>query len=185
VSRFPIHDVDSAPSESKAGLEQVLKKFGMIGNLPAQLAHSPAALNAYTSMKAALGRDATLAPAVQEAIALAVGAVNDCDYCQSAHTWAGIRAGLTEDQTLALRNGVVDLDPKLAALVDVVREAAEYAGDVGDETWKRALDAGWTLEEMAEAGAHLFANLFTNYFNHYAKTTLGKMKPAPGIAVSP
>ena len=52
---------------------------------------------------------------------------------------------------------------------------------MSDKTWDAALEAGWTLEEMAEAGAHVAANLFTNYFNHYARTELGKLKPAPGI----
>ena len=184
MSRFPIHDLESAPAESNPGLEKVPQKFGMIGNLPAQLANSPAALHAYLDMKAALVKYGTLSPAIQEAIALAVSAVNDCDYCQSSHTWAGIRAGLTEEQTIALRNGEVDWNPKLATLIAVVWEAAEFAGAVGDETWQSALDAGWTLDEMAEAGAHVGANVFTNYFNHYSKTQLGKLKPAPGIGVS-
>lgn len=38
--------------------------------------------------------------------------------------------------------------------------------------------------KMAEAGAHVGANVFTNYFNHYSKTQLGKLKPAPGIGAS-
>ena len=184
MSRFPIHDLNSAPEASKPGLERVREKFGMIGNLPAQLANSPAALNAYQTMKATLVKEGVLAPAVQEAIALAVSAVNDCAYCQSSHTWAGIGAGLSKEQTIALRDGDVDWDPKLATLVAVVREAAEFVGDVSDAAWQRAIDAGWSLEEMAEAGAHVAANLFTNYFNHYARTELGKLKPAPGIAVS-
>jgi AhpD family alkylhydroperoxidase len=183
VTRFPIHDLETAPDESKAGLEAAHKKFGMIGNLPAQLAHSPAALNAYQVMKATLIQQGVLDPVVQEAIALAVGGVNDCHYCQSSHTWAAIHHGLTLEQTVACRDGDVDWDPKLAAIIAVVREAAEFVGDVSDETWDNALAAGWTLEEMAEAGAHVAANLFTNYFNHYARTELGKLKPAPGIPV--
>jgi AhpD family alkylhydroperoxidase len=183
MTRLPIHDLESAPEHSKPALEKALAKFGAIGNLQAGLANSPAAIQSYMAMKGALTEYAILEPSTQEAIALAVGAVNACNNCQSAHTWAGIRAGLTEEQTVALRGGVVDWDPKLAAIVELVREAAEHVGDVADETWQAGVDAGWTDAELAEAGAHVAANLFTNYFNHYAKTQLGKMKPAPGIEV--
>lgn len=183
MPRLPLQTLETAPEASRKALEKLKAKFGTIGNLQGHLATSPAALNAYMAMKHELAKHATLSPAVQEAIALAVGAVNDCAYCQSAHTWAGIRAGLTEEQTVMIRKGEAPWDAKLSALITVVREAAENKGYVSDEAWQRAVDAGWTDEELTEAGAHLVANLFTNYFNHYAGTELGALKPAPGLAV--
>jgi len=181
MGRLPVHTLESAPAASRPALESAKAKFGFIGNLQGHLANSPAAINSYTAMKAQLAEHAVLSSDVQESIALSVGGVNDCDYCQSAHTWAGIRAGLTEEQTVMLRKGSAPWDAKLQALVDLVTEAAENRGEVADETWDAAVDAGWSATELVEAGAHLAANLFTNYFNHYAQTELGRMKPAPGI----
>ena len=63
----------------------------------------------------------------------------------------------------------------------VVREAAEGVGSVTDRAWRRALDAGWTDVELAEAFGHLAVNLFTDYFNHYAQTELD-LPEAPPLA---
>jgi len=41
-----------------------------------------------------------------------------------------------------------------------------------DATWQRALDVGWTQDQLSETYAHVALNLFTNYFNHYAGTEL-------------
>ncbi len=76
----------------------------------------------------------------REAIALAVANVDRCGYCQSAHTMAAKAAGLSQDQTVAIREDRVDFDPKLAALLAVSRKATANVGEVDDATWQRA----WT-----------------------------------------
>jgi len=82
---------------------------------------------------------------------------------------------------LAIRSDTIDFDDKLAAIAAVVREAAGNTGTVSDVTWKQALEAGWTEQELTETFAHLAANLFTNYFNHYAETDLD-LPEAPALA---
>ena len=76
----------------------------------------------------------------REAFALTVGAVNACDYCQSAYTISATRAGLTEEQNLAIRSGRPTDDAWLNALLRVVREDASQVGCVGDGNWNAALD---------------------------------------------
>lgn len=107
--------------------------------------------------------------------------MDNCGYCQSAHTLSGQRAGLSIEQTVAIRSGPVEFDPKLAALVAVAREIASRVGEVHDETWRQALKAGWTEVELAETFAHVAVNLYTNYFNHYARTDLD-IPAAPGLS---
>jgi len=65
----------------------------------------------------------------------------------------------------------------------VVRKAAANVGDVDDATWKAALQAGWTEDQLAEEFVHLAANLFTNYFNHYVGTELD-FPSAPALSTS-
>jgi tellurite resistance protein len=72
-------------------------------------------------------------------------------------------------------------DHRLGALLAVARQIASSVGEVDEDTWQRALQAGWTVEELAELFAHVVANLFTNYFNHYAHTELD-IPAAPGLA---
>jgi AhpD family alkylhydroperoxidase len=127
-------------------------------------------LAAYTGIQQAIAEHGSFDARTREAIALAVGAVDNCAYCQSAHT------------TVALRDGKqIGGEEKLGALLAVARQIASSVGEVDEDTWQRALQAGWTVEELAELFAHVVANLFTNYFNHYAHTELD-IPAAPGLA---
>jgi alkylhydroperoxidase family enzyme len=81
---------------------------------------------------------------------------------------------------VAIRNGSYAEDPKLAALLTLVRESTANIGDVDDATWQAALDAGWTDAELTEVSVHIALNLFTNHFNHLVQTDLD-LPPAPGL----
>jgi hypothetical protein len=88
------------------------------------------------------------------------------------HTGSACKAGLTLEQTIAIREDQAEFDPKLAALLAVAREITGNVGEVEDTTWKGALEAGWTDTELTELLAHVAVNLYTNYVNHYASTEL-------------
>ncbi len=177
MPRSPVHSVETAPDESKDALEA---RTGKVLNIYGEMAASPAVLNAYAAMKQAIADHSNLDATTRQAVALAVANVNGCEYCQAAHTVAGRAAGLDDDLMLEVRRGEVTSDPRLAALVDVVREAAERMGEVGDATWEAARNAGWSKRELADAFASIVANLFTNYFNHYVGTELD-LPAAPAL----
>jgi AhpD family alkylhydroperoxidase len=172
MSRIPVHTLESAPEETRPTLARLARRGGKLLNIHAEMAHSPVVLAAYAGLSDAIGKQGSFDPRTREAIALAVSAVDGCGYCQAAHTLSAAQAGLTEQETIAIRRGEVDFDDKLAALLAVVREAAGNVGEVSDVTWKTALEAGWGEQQLTEAFAHLAVNLFTNYFNHYARTDL-------------
>ncbi len=114
--------------------------------------------------QSALQDKGTLNAKLREVVALAVANVDQCSYCQAAHTAGGKAAGLSKQETIDIPRGQVE-DPKLAALVTLVREQAGNVGHVEDSTWQAALDAGWSDSELTETSAVVALNLFTNYFN--------------------
>lgn len=172
MSRLPVHTVDSAPEASRDALKVLEARVGKVLNIYGGMAHSPAVLHASVALNQAITEHSSLDAATREAIALAVGAVNDCGYCQAAHTMVGRGAGLSDDLMIQIRRGDIEGDGRLAAIVAVAREAASDVGAVSDTTWQAALDAGWSDTELADAFASVAANLFTNYFNHFAGTEL-------------
>lgn len=172
MSRIPVHTVDDAPDDSTQILAAIAKGTGKVLNIHGEMAHSPVVIAAYNGIVQAIRSHGTFDGRTREAIALAAGAVNSCDYCQAAHTISAKIAGLTEEQTIAIRSGDEHFDARLAPLLAVVRQAASEVGEVDDATWQSALDAGWSEGELTEAFAHIMANQFTNYFNHYARTEL-------------
>lgn len=181
LSRIPVHSVENSPQGAQDRLQTLQTQFGKVLNIHGEMAHAPVVLAAYTSIQNAIGEHGTFDAATQEAIALAVGNTNDCGYCQSAHTQGAKAAGWSQDQTIAIRNGGIDTDPKLTALLDVARAISRTDGDVDEDTWTRARQAGWTDTELTELFTHVILNIFTNYFNHYAHTDLD-IPAAPGLA---
>lgn len=181
MPRIPAHTVADAPEGARVFAENLERKMGRLINIHAGMAHSPAVIAAYTGISQAIAAHGTFDARTREAIALAVGNQDGCHYCQAAHTISAQKAGLTREQTLAIRVGEVSFDPKLAAITELSREAAARTGNVSDAVWQAALDAGWTTEELAEAFVHISVNLFTNYFNHYAGTELD-LPPAPELS---
>lgn len=172
MPRIPFHSLQDAPEASKATLTGLAKKMGTVLNIHGEMAHSPVVLAAYAGMQVAIAEHGSFDPRTREAIALAVGAEDSCDYCQAAHTGGARKAGFSLEETVAIRAGRVEFDPKLAALLRLAREIAGAKGEVQDATWKQARVSGWSEQELSELFAHVAVNLYTNYFNHYAQTEL-------------
>lgn len=145
--------------------------MGRVLNIHAEMAHAPVVLAAYQGIQAAIAEHGTFDAKTREAIALAVGAADGCDYCQAVHTVAGTHAGWSVPETIAIRAGQ-PVEPKLDALLAVARQTVTAVGEVDKDTWQHTLDAGWSVEQVTELYAHVVANMFTNYFNHYAQTDL-------------
>ena len=181
MSRIPTHTVDDAPQACRPLLENVIR-FSPTGkplNLHAQMAHSPAVLTAYTSLRAATAEHGTIGPQLPAALMLTAASAVGNDYAVAITSRLAQLAGWTDEQTAALRAGTATGDHKLDAIADLVREATTNSGKVSDTTWSSAVEAGWTEEQLTEAFAYLGLTVFTAYFLNYAQTDLD----VPVIAV--
>jgi AhpD family alkylhydroperoxidase len=172
MTRITVHTTDNAPETVRPELAVLAQQFGKVLNIHGAMAYSPVVIHAYVAFQQVIVDYGTFDSRTREAIALVVGNVNECTYCQSAHTISAKTAGLSEDQTIAIRKGTVDFETKLAVLLELARQSTANKGTVKDDAWQAALDAGWTDAELTELSAHIAVNLFTNYFNHLVETDL-------------
>jgi len=179
MTRIPVHTVDSAPGGSRDTLKALAGQFGKVLNIHGAMARSPAVLETHAAIQEALKDTGTFDAKTREAIALAVGNVDDCSYCQAAHTAGGKAAGLSTQETIEIPRGSV-AEPKLAALLTLLREQPQHLGHVQESTWQGALDVGWTNAQLTETSAVVALNLSTNYFNHLVQTELD-LPPAPAL----
>ena len=170
MNRIPQIDPANATGKSKQLLDAVQSKLGIIPNLMRVLANAPAALEGYLNFSGALA-GGVLSAKVREQIAVAVAQSNSCDYCLSAHTFLGSKAGLSEKEIADARNAISATDKDNAilklALVIVVQH-----GQVSDDAFKNARASGVSDAEIVETIAHVGLNIFTNYFNHVAQTVV-------------
>jgi hypothetical protein len=141
-------------------------------NVHAQMAHAPAVLAGYSSLRAVTAEYGTVEPKVAWALNLATASTVGNDYMIGiASRFAGMN-GWNEAQIAALRAGKTTGNTKIDALIRVVREAAAHSGNVTDATWKAAQQAGWSDAQLAEAFVYLGLTVFTGYFLNYAQTNL-------------
>src|ERR1700758_3420804 len=172
MSRIPAHTVDDAPDASRPLLQKIAQSSptGRPLNVHAQMAHSPAVLAAYTSLRAVTAEHGTLDPKGSWALDRAAATTVGNDYMIGlASRFAGMN-GWTEAQIAALQAGTTTGDARIDALTRVVREAAANSGNVTDATWKAAQQTGWSDEHLTEAFAFLGLTAFTGYFLNYAQT---------------
>lgn len=89
MTRIPVHTVDSAPEGSHDALKALKAKFGTVLNVHGAMAHSPAVLSTYAAIQDALIGQGSFDAKTREVVALAVANVDECSYCQAAHTAGG------------------------------------------------------------------------------------------------
>ncbi|HEY7260173.1 MAG TPA: carboxymuconolactone decarboxylase family protein [Trebonia sp.] len=174
MTRIPSHTIEDAPEASRALLADLVQfsPTGQLLNMHAQMAHAPAVLEAYTSIRRATGQLGTLDQRLRTALMLVTAAADNNAYALAIITLLARRSGWEPGQIATLRSGGRVGEPRADALIAVVREAAGSSGRVSDATWARAVAAGCTDDDLAEAFAYLGLTVFTAYFLNYADTEL-------------
>lgn len=170
MPRLPAIDPAAAGGKAKTLLDGVAATLGYAPNLLRTLANSPAALQGYLELSKALG-GASLSPATREAVALTVAAENGCQYCASAHTLLGGKAGASPEELARNLNGTSS-DPRTAAVLAVARRVVATRGHVSDADLATARAAGLDDGAITEVVALVALNVLTNYVNNVAQTAI-------------
>jgi len=149
-------------------LEGVQTNFGKAPNIFKIMANSSAELDsALKFMNSWAG--GVLSKNFREQFALCVGEANGCDYCLSAHTALGKKAGLMENEIYNSRSGKSSSEKVQTALC-FVRKIIEKRGWVSDKDLEVVREVGYNDEEITEIIANIALHNFTNYLNHIAET---------------
>ena len=179
MSRINLVDPAEATGETQAALSQIKGAFGVTPNMFRAAANSPAALKSMWGAFGALG-GGVLGAKLGEQIAVAIADIDRCDYCLSAHTLLGQKAGATAQEMAEAQAGRSD-DPRTAAVlafaVKVVRDRAQ----ISDADVASLREQGLDDEAIVEVIAHIALNLFTNYLN----VALDVPVDFPGVRLRP
>jgi uncharacterized peroxidase-related enzyme len=160
MSRITVITNETANAEQQALLDAIQAKLGMVPNFLKILANSPAALRAFLGLHG-IANEGSLTPQTRERIALAVAQQNSCEYCVSAHTAIGRKAGLSNAEIAANRAGTSQED-KAAVAVKFARALVENSGEVTTADITEARDAGYSDAEIVEIITHVGMNILTN-----------------------
>ena len=163
MPRIAPYPHDEATGTRKDLMDAVKNQFGAVVNMFGTVAHSPAALKSMLGAFGALGQG-RIGAALGEQIAVAIAERNGCEYCLSAHTALGRKAGVTADALTAARQGRSD-DPRTRAAIDFALKVVERRAHIDAADIAALHAAGFDDEEIVEIIAHVALNLFTNYVN--------------------
>lgn len=171
MSNFPVHTVDSAPTASKALLENTQKNFGFVPNLIGVMASSPAITEAYLTVADIFSRS-SLNPTEQQIVLLTVSHFHDCCYCMAAHTAIAGMKNVDSAVVQAIRDNQPLMEPKLQALRQFTNLLIKNRGWMEDSDMQAFLDAGYTESSMLDVMVGVSQKILSNFTNHMAKTPL-------------
>lgn len=160
MSRINLVTKDTANADQSELLDAIQAKLGTVPNFLKVLANSPAALRAFLGLYA-IAENGSLDPKTRERIAVSIAQGNSCEYCLSAHTAIGRKAGLSNAELEANRAGG-SLEAKAAGAVAFARALNEHLGEVTQAELDAVRKAGYGDAEIVEVIAHVGMNILTN-----------------------
>lgn len=168
MQRLIALDPETTTGKSKDLFNAIQNKLGMVPNMMRTMGNSPAVLNGYLSLNAALS-EGKLGAKLGELIALTIANANSCEYCNAAHSFIGEKlVHIDTDAINDARSGKSN-DPKIQAALDFSRILIDKKGEVSQADMDAIKNAGYDDAAIAEIIAHVGLNIFTNYFNNAAK----------------
>ncbi|MCK0509740.1 carboxymuconolactone decarboxylase family protein [Aromatoleum buckelii] len=160
MARINVVTHETANAEQKALFDVIQSKLGIVPNFLKVFANSPEALKAFLGLHG-IANTGSLDALTRERIALALAQHNACQYCLSAHTAIGRKAGLDNAEIEANRAGGSH-DAKAAAAVRFARALVAHSGEVTSAELADVRNAGYGDAEIVEIITHVGMNILTN-----------------------
>jgi len=171
MTRLKAINPEEATGKTKELFDGIKSKLGVVPNMMRTMGHSPALLEGYLSLNAALSHG-KLGGKTGELLALTIGETNSCDYCLSAHSYIGEKLVHIDTDTIQnARNGSAG-DEKTRAILNFANVLLDKKGRVSDADVDAIKAAGLTDGEIGEVVGHVGLNILTNYFNNTAVTDI-------------
>lgn len=170
MSRINLVTEAAANAEQAELYAAIQGQLGMVPNFLKIFANSPAALRAFLGLHGITG-EGSLDPQTRERIALGLAEQNACEYCVSAHTAIGRKAGLSSAEIETNRAGGSQ-DAKAAVAVKFARSLAEHNGAVTTAELLEIRNAGYDDAEIVEIITHVGMNVLTNILGKASRVAI-------------
>lgn len=163
MSRFHIHDDESAPAGSLPVIKGALGSSGQLPNFIGVLAGSPAALRGYARFRSELRRG-MLPRKTLERISLAVAEHFGSVPGIALHSRTARQEGIGLDELAAAKRWE-SRDEREQALLELLRASITGTSPLPAHLVEEARERGWTDEQILESIAFLALESFTAMVN--------------------
>ncbi len=177
MQRVQLVRPEQAQGRTKELFEPVAGAFGMVPNAAKVMANSPAVLDSFLVLSAAMAT-AKIGEKLHTQIKLGTSEANACSYCTSILCAIGPKTGLTALELLEARSATAT-DPRADAALKFSKLVMETKGKVSDEDLRAVRHAGFGDTEIVEIVASVVVGCFTNFLNNVADTSLDVPEAQP------
>ena len=164
---LPAKTLEDADPKARDILTKTKASMGMIPNMYANMANSPAMLQTYTDGYSLFRTESGFTSVEQEVVLLTISRENECHYCMAAHSFvADNMSKVPTDVTDAIRSDHPIEDKKLSALVDFTRTMLVSRGHPSQSDVAGFLQAGYAESHILDIILALAVKTISNYSNH-------------------
>lgn len=171
MTTLKIHNIETAPEDSKPFLEKSQKAFGMIPGLHGVLAGAPKTLEAYQTLHQ-LFTESSFNEEELTVVWQTINVEHGCHYCVPAHTGIAKMMKVDDAITEALRNKTALENTKLEALRTMTLSIVRNRGQVSKEDLTTFYNAGYEERQILEIILGVSQKVISNYTNHIANTPI-------------
>ncbi len=165
MKNFTVPAREEVAPANQAIFDTLHKALGFVPNLYATIAYSANGLGKYLAYQNA---KTSLNNKEKEAVNLIVSQVNNCVYCQSAHTVIGKMNGFSDEQLLDIRKGKAT-DVKLNALVQLAESITKNRGNADTFLLDNFFAQGYTNENLVDLVLQVSDKTAMNYLHNLTK----------------
>lgn len=151
---------DEVSPNNQAIFDDLKSKIGFVPNVYAYLAKNETALSDYLNLQ---NRKSTLRAKEKEIVNLITSQLNNCLYCQSAHTAIAKMNGFSEEEILEIRALNITFNEKFAALAQLTAEVVNNKGNVNPETRDLFFAAGYSEANLIDVVMLVADKIVSNY----------------------
>ena len=162
MKTFAVPTRDIVAPANQAIFDNLKASLGFVPNLYATIAYSENGLGRYLAYQNA---KTSLSNKEKEAVNLIVSQVNECLYCQSAHTTIGKMNGFTDEQILDIRKGKSS-NTKLNALIQLAGAITKNKGKVNATLVDNFFTEGYTNENLVDLILQVSEKTAMNYLHN-------------------
>ena len=177
-THFEIFTMESAPEGSRDALTRLQQSIGLIPNLAATMAGSPALIQGFVDLREINGRESALSGQERELLLLCNALANDASYPQVFHSAMAAKAGLSPETIDAVRRESPLKDSRQGALVTFGRLVVKNRGKVQQADVQSFLRAGFQRRHILDVVACLAQSIMANYADNIASVEFDEfLKP--------
>jgi uncharacterized peroxidase-related enzyme len=171
MSKFTVHNIETAPEKSKPALEKLIKSVGTVPNLAGAMAESPALIDGFVTLRS-IWQNSSFSPLEREVVAATNAVANECKYCVAIHSTFALKEGIDDGDLGRIRAGESPTEPRLKALSEFARKMMISRGRLSETDLEQFLDTGFTKNQALEVVVGAAVSVLANFANHLTDAPL-------------